>query len=194
MPNSYFLSSWLEDSEYNQFYSAMLFHNPRSSHFPFRNITQEAPLTSWYTANQAKGTVAMISKAALEPGLIEWSIWSDQVVNGQLNPVLLDLANRGYYIQSEVLHIPERYAIFSPGPPRLQVYEGQASVVAYYLIIYIGAAFALASFLLGKLGQSNIKLNAIPLIIFIFILIELYIALLYPPQRAPGYVWDDWGV
>ena len=66
----------------------------------------------------------MTSKAAFEPAPIEWSVWSDQVVNGQLNPVLLDLANRGYYIQSEVLHISERYGVFSPGPPRLQVYEG----------------------------------------------------------------------
>ncbi|KAI1738818.1 hypothetical protein F4680DRAFT_424132 [Xylaria scruposa] len=136
----------------------------------------------------------MTSKAAFEPALIEWSIWSDQVVNGQLNPVLLDLANRGYYIQSEVLHIPEQYAIFSPGPPRLQVYEGQASVVAYYIILYIGATLAFFSLLLGKLGKFNIGLCAIPLIIFIFILVALYIALLYPPQRAPGYVWDDWEV
>ncbi|KAI1126411.1 hypothetical protein F5Y10DRAFT_244955, partial [Nemania abortiva] len=136
----------------------------------------------------------MTSKAAFKSALIEWSVWSDQVVNGQLNPVLLDLANRGYYIQSEVLHIPEQYAIFSTGPPRLQVYEGQAFVIAYYIILYIGAALAFFSFLLRRLGKFNIRLYAIPLITFIFILVELYIALLYPPQRAPGYVWDDWEV
>ncbi|KAI0508778.1 hypothetical protein F5B22DRAFT_649673 [Xylaria bambusicola] len=79
----------------------------------------------------------MASKAAFETAPIEWSVWGDQVVNGQLNPVLLDIANRGYYIQSEVLHISERYGIFSPGPPRLQVYEGQASVVAYYIALYM---------------------------------------------------------
>jgi hypothetical protein len=136
----------------------------------------------------------MTSKAAFEPAPIEWSIWSDQVVNGQLNPVLLDVANRGYYIQSEVLHISERYGIFSPGPPRLQVYEGQASVVAYYIVLYIGAALAFFYFLLRKLGKFHTGLYAIPLITFTFILVELYIALLCPPQRAPGYVWDNWEV
>lgn len=136
----------------------------------------------------------MTSKGAFEPAPIEWSVWSDQVVNGQLNPVLLHLANRGYYIQSEVLHISERYGIFSPGPPRLQVYEGQASVVAYHIVLCIGAAFAFIYFLLGKSTKSNAGLYVFPLIIFAFILVELYIALLWPPQRAPGYVWDDWEV
>ncbi|KAI1158458.1 hypothetical protein F5B18DRAFT_641046 [Nemania serpens] len=73
----------------------------------------------------AYDAVVMTPDAADKPE-IEWSIWSDQVVDNQLNPVHLALGVRGYQIPSEVLRIPERWSIFSPGPPRLQVYEGQA--------------------------------------------------------------------
>jgi hypothetical protein len=41
-----------------------------------------------------------------------------------LNPVYFAIGARGYHIQSHILDIPPRFAMFSPGPPSLQVDEG----------------------------------------------------------------------
>jgi hypothetical protein len=46
------------------------------------------------------------------------------VIDHSLNPVRLAIARRGYLIQSDILHIPDRFGYFSPGPPRLQAFEG----------------------------------------------------------------------
>ncbi|KAK6954768.1 hypothetical protein Daesc_004737 [Daldinia eschscholtzii] len=47
----------------------------------------------------------------------------DVIHNNTLNPVRLAVGARCYRIQSRLLRIPDRYGIFSPGPPRLQVYQ-----------------------------------------------------------------------
>ena len=63
-----------------------------------------------------------------------------QVVDGRLNPVRLAVATRGYWIQSHVLHIPDRFGWFSPGPPRLQVH--QATSLAFLACSVAGEATA----------------------------------------------------
>lgn len=58
----------------------------------------------------------------------------DLAADGSLNPVRLRWARRAYHFQSRVLHIPDRFAFVSPGPPRLQVFEvGALAVVVLYL-------------------------------------------------------------
>ncbi|KAF5673219.1 hypothetical protein FCIRC_8098 [Fusarium circinatum] len=37
-----------------------------------------------------------------------------------LDPRKLKMANRGYYIQSKILHVPDQFGFFSAGPPWLQ--------------------------------------------------------------------------
>ncbi|KAI0543200.1 hypothetical protein GGR58DRAFT_519331 [Xylaria digitata] len=99
----------------------------------------------------------MTSTAADKPE-IEWSFWSGQVVNNQLNPIYLALGIRGCQIQSEVLHIPKRWGIFSPGPPRLQVYEGQTFVSVCGLIVFMATSYTFAGFVLFKLGVLDVEL------------------------------------
>ncbi|KAI0136371.1 hypothetical protein BJ170DRAFT_601493 [Xylariales sp. AK1849] len=53
-----------------------------------------------------------------------FTAFQPQVTIHGLNPVHLAIANRGYWIQSHILHIPDRLGFFSPGSPRLQVHEG----------------------------------------------------------------------
>jgi hypothetical protein len=73
-----------------------------------------------------------------------------QRIDGQLNPVHLGVAAHGYWIQSSVLHIPNRFGFFSPGPPRLQVFHGALfafisfslsilSVLGAFIILWVGA-------------------------------------------------------
>lgn len=41
-----------------------------------------------------------------------------------INPQTLAVATSGYQLQSQVLHIPDRYGFFSPGPSEIQALEG----------------------------------------------------------------------
>jgi hypothetical protein len=59
-----------------------------------------------------------------------------QTINNRLNPVYLAIAASGYQIQSQLLHIPDRYSFFSSGPPRAQVEEGAAFAQLFTLICY----------------------------------------------------------
>ena len=51
------------------------------------------------------------------------SFFAGPVINGELNPAALTFGQAGYRIQSQKLHIPDRFGWFAPGPPRLQVYD-----------------------------------------------------------------------
>ena len=55
--------------------------------------------------------------------------FAGQIVNNQLNPLHLAVANTGYRIQSRTLQILDRFGLFSPGPPRLQVHEGLSFII-----------------------------------------------------------------
>ncbi|KAI0879471.1 hypothetical protein GGS24DRAFT_439621 [Hypoxylon argillaceum] len=131
------------------------------------------------------------SEAGSKPA-IEWSFWSDQVVNGQLNPIHLALGVRGYHIQSEVLRIPNSQGIFSPGPPRLQVYEGQALVIACGIVAFFAVLDSFISYMLYKMGGLTAPVAAIIVSLFSVVVALMYYALRFPPQRSPGYVFEDW--
>ncbi|KAF5574865.1 hypothetical protein FPCIR_13400, partial [Fusarium pseudocircinatum] len=52
-----------------------------------------------------------------------------------LDPRKLKMANRGYYIQSKILHIPDRFGFFFAGPPWLQLWltqESQDAIVVQF--------------------------------------------------------------
>lgn len=123
---------------------------------------------------------------------IKWSLWNGQVVNNQLNPIYLALGIRGYQIQSEVLHIPTRWGIFSPGPPRLQVYEGEAFVSACFIVAFIATWAILTEVILYMLGMLNVAIVVFCWCAVIVMVATNYLALCFPPQRRQGYVWDDW--
>ncbi|KAL2022135.1 hypothetical protein VTK56DRAFT_5964 [Thermocarpiscus australiensis] len=61
-----------------------------------------------------------------------------------LNPVQLAFAERGYHIQSRVLHMPDRLGWFSQSPPRLQVYEaGRFAWTALTLVSFASGVIVL---------------------------------------------------
>lgn len=76
-----------------------------------------------------------------------------QVVNNDLNPIHLAVATRGYRIQSHKLYIPDRFGFFSPGPPRLHVYQGGTFIVlaslSSFFIVMTGFAILSAGLILS---------------------------------------------
>lgn len=54
------------------------------------------------------------------------------VVGGEINPMLLARAQRGYWLQSRVLRIPDRYGFFVAGPPLLQAHEAHKVLISTY--------------------------------------------------------------
>lgn len=75
-------------------------------------------------------------------------LFSPQIAtDSRLNPHHLALATRGYRIQSRVLHVPDRYGIFSPGPPRLQVHEGSTFFVMILMLVLTAPWFGTFIFL-----------------------------------------------
>lgn len=63
--------------------------------------------------------------------------------NNTLNQTHLSIATKGYWFQSHILKIPDRYGFFSPGPPRLQVHQGVSFLILFYMILIctIGNSF-----------------------------------------------------
>ncbi|KAF5585213.1 hypothetical protein FPANT_7603 [Fusarium pseudoanthophilum] len=63
-----------------------------------------------------------------------------------LDPWKLRMANRGYYIQSKILHVPDRFGFFSAGPPWLQVMDAECftRLLAYLSIVGTLEALILA--------------------------------------------------
>lgn len=82
----------------------------------------------------------------------------------RLNPALLAFAVNAYRIQSQILRIPDRFGLFSAGPPRLQVWEADMFVKGMLFPLSMMAALGLfAVWMLrvagnpmpGNLGSSS---------------------------------------
>lgn len=52
------------------------------------------------------------------------------VVDGKINPMLVARAQEGYWLQSRVLRIPDRYGFFVSGPPLLQAHEARKVIIS----------------------------------------------------------------
>lgn len=57
-----------------------------------------------------------------------------------MNPHNIAVAASGYRIQSQTLHIPDRYGFFSSGPSRAQAIEGS-------LVVFLTIVLSLANFM-----------------------------------------------
>ena len=123
-------------------------------------------------------------------------VFAGQIVNNQLNPIHLAVATTGYRIQSQSLQIPDRFGIFSPGPPRLQVHEGLAFITMVALICLTLVLDAFNVLVCSLYGQPNCrKLGAIfPPLILVPGFAFFWIAAVYDRRRVPRYEWADWKV
>jgi hypothetical protein len=121
-----------------------------------------------------------------------------QIINNRsLNPVQAAIGIRGYHIQSKVLHIPDRFGFFSPGPLRLQVREGALFVraICFGQVLFTGLT-VLAMLFLKKLGQPwNKVLLYVEAMVVLLLLMHIGFWVLdmvcHDGCQAPDYEWEE---
>jgi hypothetical protein len=111
-----------------------------------------------------------------------------------LNPVHLTFATKGYWIQSHILCIPDRYGFFSPGPPRLQVHQGFLSNVLLLMIVCdIFFGLATVFWMSSKPDHKPIwKVVVFMVAVVGGVVATIWVMECYGKRRAPNYEWDDW--
>jgi len=116
----------------------------------------------------------------------------DQVdSDGNLNPTLLALASRCYRIQSHVLHVPDNWGFFSPGPPRLQVHQGAGLVVVLGLQVHTAALGGFVVYMLVIRNRPVFGLVGFLLAMHLATLVAFWALSLFDRHRAIGYDWGD---
>jgi len=114
-----------------------------------------------------------------------------QIVNNRLNPVYLAVATSGYRIQSQTLHIPDRFGFFASSPPRLQVEEGAAFAHMVFMICYAIMTWCFVA----SLASPNARLFALAMVFVameIGIISFVWYMMCTKASRQPNYVWKDW--
>ena len=120
-------------------------------------------------------------------------VFAGQIVNNQLNPRHLAVATTGYRIQSQTLQIPDRFGLFSPGPPRLQVHEGLSFIIMVGWICLTLVSNALSVFLSRRYGLPACqKFGAIFSVTTVPGAALFWVIVIHDRRRAPGYEWEDW--
>ena len=119
--------------------------------------------------------------------------FAGEIVNDRLNPLHLAIATSGYRIQSRTLQIPDRFGIFSPGPPRLQTHEGLCFIVLVcWFCLYLTTS-AFLFFLCRLKGRpTGLKFGAVLSLGLVVELALIWIAAVHNRRRAPGHEWEDW--
>lgn len=109
------------------------------------------------------------------------------VVDGKITPILLVIAQRGYWVQSRVLHIPDKFGFFSSGPLLLQAHQAnRLAVIATDVVIPVVGVFIM-EWVVDTRWWLPISMAATALLFTI----SVYVAeVFYNPMRAPGYDWE----
>jgi hypothetical protein len=105
-----------------------------------------------------------------------------------IDPWKIDLAARWYSLQSETLHIPDRFGFFSPGLPPLQAFEVErftGLLICLSWIVLIGVV-GLCCF---PAARESAWWTIRVLVGFQFVIIAFYwVTICYGPFRD-----DEWG-
>ncbi|RFU73380.1 hypothetical protein TARUN_8877 [Trichoderma arundinaceum] len=119
-------------------------------------------------------------------------LFSDQIIDNRLNPVHVAIASKGHQFQSRVLHIPDRFGLFSPGPPRLQAAEGFQVVFMSCILGFVSLP-AVVAVLLARLKGRPVLLLALGLAAMIFsTAIFFWVGVCSDRRRSPDYDWGEW--
>ena len=114
-----------------------------------------------------------------------------EIIDDGLNPVLLSVATRGHWVQSHILHIPDQYGFFSPGPPRRQVFEASRLVVVTICLSFITFSGLFTVFVLRITGKSILPVFMILLAWEMGFVAWVWYEMCNSNTREPGYVWGD---
>ena len=114
----------------------------------------------------------------------------------RLNPAYLSFANTAYRIQSQTLGIPDRFGIFSAGPPRLRVWEAEILLTFGVLLLLIGVYLLCMIFLFWMMGAKKLRMFASCCIGAYVAQVVLFwmLNMQRTGRRAPDYVWEDWSL
>jgi hypothetical protein len=105
----------------------------------------------------------------------------------------VDVGTRGYWIQSHILRIPDRYGFFSPSPPRLQRHEAITFIVFFLVTMFSSFYWTLLLIGLQKI-PDHLPLWRLALAIAV-LMVCMWAAVwamnCFDHRRAPGYKWED---
>ncbi|KAF4979246.1 hypothetical protein FZEAL_4491 [Fusarium zealandicum] len=99
------------------------------------------------------------------------------------NPFFLYIGAKGYHLQSQVFRVPQRFGVFSPGPPLLQVH--QAIFVTFFAALFVLEFFissAVVSVLYSK-GGSWLAFMLVMLVIRSGVAIFLWASMTFRPPN-----------
>ncbi|KAI1340323.1 hypothetical protein F5Y15DRAFT_54601 [Xylariaceae sp. FL0016] len=124
-----------------------------------------------------------------------FGIFRPQISDGSLNQSHLAIATYGYHIQSQLLHIPDHWGWFSPGPPRLQVAQGAIFALLNVGLSYSYMVFGACLIILMHSQQRSIGV-AIGVITALYraSLAFFWVLVCFADHRKPDLVWGDWVV
>ena len=119
--------------------------------------------------------------------------FDSQVKDGQLNPVQLAFARRGYWVQSHILRIPERFGIFSSGPARLQVHQACFFAVMVFSVGFTSALWIACILLLRDMGPQIYLFAGVVAAMEVGLVVFMWVVGWYDRHRAPDYDWgEEW--
>ncbi|KAI1098238.1 hypothetical protein F4804DRAFT_338421 [Jackrogersella minutella] len=115
-----------------------------------------------------------------------------EVSRNGLNLAQLRFARRGYQIQSQILHIPDRVGFFSPGPARLQVREGAifaglAICMGFFYIPYLVPVVFFMRLWGWPLWELVLGIASLT----VAFLVGVWVLVCLDPRRAPDYDWSE---
>lgn len=112
-------------------------------------------------------------------------------VKGQLNPTHLTIATQSYRIQSDILHIPDRFGFFSPGPLRLQAHQGAEFGILFFLLGVICILGIGIIVWFRARGDPVFILASAMMLVIVGVAISIWIMSWYDRRRSKDYDWGN---
>lgn len=112
-----------------------------------------------------------------------------KVVAGKINPKLLVIARRAYWVQSRVLRIPDQFGLVSSGPHLLRAL--QAYNLANHISLYVGNLLITLLITNRDLGPRwRVSASTMAAACFWNIVYVYVKEVFFNPMRAPEYDWE----
>lgn len=116
------------------------------------------------------------------------------VVDGKINPQLVDTGERGYWVQSQVLHIPDQYGFFVSGPPLLQAQEAYTFTISFTDAVCPVISIVMME-LLDLFDTGWWLPGSTATLVFYYLIVTYFREVFQNPRRlhASEYDWDALG-